>query len=113
MMKFRAIAIVTVALGGSLGLMGAEAVAAPSTATVAVRGAGVMAAVPSCVKVTKTHQDEGYKAFKVKNNCSGTKHLKGLFKYGYDSSCHTVKKGKTDLLSSTQPWVAYDKVVTC
>ncbi|MEE4494593.1 hypothetical protein ACIBI8_28175 [Streptomyces sp. NPDC050529] len=113
MMKFRAIAIATVALGGSLGLMGAEAVAAPSTVTASVQEVGVMAAVPSCVKVTKTHQDEGYKAFKVKNNCSGTKRLKGIFKYGYDSSCHSVKKGKTDLLSSTQPWVGYDKVVTC
>lgn len=112
-MKFRAIAIAAVALGGSLGLMGAEAVAAPSAATVSVREAGVTAAVPSCVKVTKTHQDEGYKAYKVKNNCGGTKHLKGIFKYGYDTSCHAVKKGKTDLLSSTQPWVGYDKVVTC
>ncbi|MCM2411676.1 hypothetical protein [Streptomyces sp. RKAG290] len=113
MMKFRAIAIATVALGGSLGLMGAEAVAAPSTATASVQRVGVTAAAPSCVKVTKTHQGEGYKAFKVKNNCSGTKHLRGIFKYGYDSSCHAVKKGKTDLLSSMQPWVDYDKVVTC
>ncbi|WP_405684530.1 hypothetical protein [Streptomyces sp. NBC_00057] len=113
MRKFSAIAIATVALGSSLGLMGAEAVAAPVTSASSVQDVGALGAVPSCVKVTRTHQGEGYKAYRVKNNCSSTKKLKGIFKYGYDTSCHTVKAGKEDLLSSTQPWVGYDKVVTC
>ncbi|MEU3828227.1 hypothetical protein AB0F36_23345 [Streptomyces sp. NPDC029080] len=72
-----------------------------------------LGAAPGCVDVKKTHQDEGYKAFKVKNNCSSTKRLKGVFKYGYDSPCTPVKPGKSALLTSMQPWVDYDKVVTC
>ncbi|WP_424862005.1 hypothetical protein [Streptomyces sp. MMS24-I29] len=98
---------------GSFGLMGAEAVAATTPSVSAAQGVGVLGAVPSCVKVTRTHQGEGYKAFLVKNNCSDTKKLKGVFKYGYDSSCQSVKPGKEAMLSSMQPWVDYDKVVTC
>ncbi|MGC4995239.1 hypothetical protein [Streptomyces sp. DT195] len=50
---------------------------------------------------------------KVTNNCTGTKNLKGIFKYGYDSACESVKKNKSALLTSSQPWVSCDKVVTC
>lgn len=113
MQKFRAVAIAIVALSGSLGLMGTQAVAAPSTTAGSAQSVGALGAVPSCVKVTRAHQGEGYKTYKVKNNCSSTKRLKGIFKYGYDTSCHSVKAGKSDQLSSTQPWVGWDKVVTC
>lgn len=108
MRKFAVLGVAVVALSGSLGLMGTTAVAAPQAGGISAQGT-----VPSCVKVTKTRQDEGYKTFKVKNNCAGTKKLKGIFKYGYDSACESVKPGKTELLSSTQPWADYDKVVTC
>ncbi|PIM70282.1 hypothetical protein CTU88_23965 [Streptomyces sp. JV178] len=69
--------------------------------------------MPDCVKVRKTTQSEGYKTFRVKNDCSATKRLKGIFKFGYDSPCKEVRPGATALLSSMQPWVDYDKVVTC
>ncbi|NEB77033.1 hypothetical protein G3I40_17665 [Streptomyces sp. SID14478] len=107
MRKSAALGVAVVALSGSLGFMGSTAVAAPSG------GVSAQGAVPSCVKVKKTTQDEGYKTYKVTNKCAGTKKLKGLFKYGYDSACTSVKKNKTALLSSTQPWVGWDKVVTC
>ncbi|MGY0018694.1 hypothetical protein [Streptomyces sp. cg35] len=113
MRKFAVLGVAVVALSGSLGLMGTAAVAAPGTQAVAAGDVSAQGAVPSCVKVTKTRQDEGYKTFKVKNNCAGTKKLKGIFKYGYDSACESVKSGKTELLSSTQPWADWDKVVTC
>ncbi|MET9496777.1 hypothetical protein [Streptomyces sp. NPDC006552] len=113
MRKSVMLGVAAVALSGSLGLLGSPAVAAPQAQTVSAVDVVAQGAVPSCVKVTKTHQDEGYKAFKVKNNCAGTKKLKGIFKYGYDSACKSVKSGKTGMLSSMQPWVDYDKVVTC
>ncbi|WKX72622.1 hypothetical protein [Streptomyces sp. XD-27] len=68
---------------------------------------------PACMNVDKTHTDQGYKAFKVKNGCREAKKVKGKFKWGYDSSCKTVKPGKTAMLTSSQPWVDYDKVVQC
>ncbi|MEU1805983.1 hypothetical protein [Streptomyces sp. NPDC019937] len=113
MRKFAVMGVAVMALGGSLGLMGTSAVAAPQAQVVTTGDFNAQGAVPSCVKVTKTTQDEGYKTFRVKNNCASTKKLKGIFKYGYDSDCESVKPGKTALLSSTQPWVDYDKVVTC
>ena len=93
--------------------MGTEAVAAPQARNASVAEVGIQAAVPSCVAVTRTHQDEGYKTFKVKNNCTTTQHLKGIFDYGYDTSCTAVGVGRTALLSSVQPWADWDKVVTC
>ncbi|MFD7507655.1 hypothetical protein [Streptomyces sp. NPDC059850] len=87
--------------------------AAPQTQVVTAGDVSAQGAVPGCVKVKKTLQDQGYKSFRVKNNCAGTKKLRGVFKYGYDSACTSVKPGKTKLLSSMQPWVDYDKVVTC
>ncbi|MYX98776.1 hypothetical protein GT045_29235 [Streptomyces sp. SID486] len=111
MRKIAAVGVAMVALSGSLGFMATEAVAAPQQASVS--DAVGWGAAPGCVDVKKTHQDEGYKAFKVKNNCSSTKRLKGVFKYGYDSPCTPVKPGKSALLTSMQPWVDYDKVVTC
>lgn len=113
MRKFAVMGVAVLALSGSLGLMGTSAVAAPQTQAATTGDFSAQGAVPGCVKVTKTTQDEGYKAFRVKNNCAGTKKLKGVFKYGYDSPCTSVKSGKTDLLTSSQPWVDYDKVVTC
>ncbi|MFM9446759.1 hypothetical protein [Streptomyces acidiscabies] len=93
--------------------MGTQAVAAPQVPGVSAVDVVIMAAPPSCVSITRTTQDEGYKTFKVKNNCTSTQNLKGIFKYGYDSSCTAVPPGQTRLLSSIQPWVDYDKVVTC
>ncbi|MFI0237488.1 hypothetical protein [Streptomyces sp. NPDC016845] len=113
MRKFAVLGVAVVAFSGSLGVMGTAAVAAPQAQTVTAGAVSAQGAVPSCVKVKKTRQDEGYKTFKVTNKCAGTKKLKGIFKYGYDSSCTAVKKDKTALLSSTQPWADWDKVVTC
>ncbi|MFE1953565.1 hypothetical protein ACFW9D_24220 [Streptomyces sp. NPDC059524] len=113
MRKSVALGVAVVAFSGSLAFTGATAVAAPQVQAVPSGEVSAQGAVPGCVKVKKTTQDEGYKTYKVTNKCSGTKKLKGLFKYGYDSACTSVKKNKTALLSSTQPWVGWDKVVTC
>ncbi|MFJ3661557.1 hypothetical protein ACIPPM_13970 [Streptomyces sp. NPDC090119] len=110
MRKFAAAGVAVVVLGGSLGLATTEAVAAPQAGKVVQVAQGT---APSCVKVERTKVDAGYPAYKVTNNCSGTKKLKGIFKYGYDSACESVKKSKSALLTSSQPWVDYDKVVTC
>ncbi|MGV9339094.1 hypothetical protein [Streptomyces sp. NPDC003688] len=110
MRKFAVVGVAVAALGGSLGFATTEAVAAPQGDKVVQVAQG---AVPSCVKVQKTTVDAGYPAYKVTNNCSGTKKLKGVFKYGYDSACESVAKNKSALLTSSQPWVDYDKVVTC
>ncbi|MFJ9039593.1 hypothetical protein ACIRF8_23720 [Streptomyces sp. NPDC102406] len=113
MRKLAVLGVAVVAFSGSLGVMGTTAVAAPQSQGGTAGVIGAKGAAPSCVKVKKTRQSEGYKTFKVTNNCSGTKKLKGIFKYGYDSACTSVKKDKTALLSSVQPWADWDKVVTC
>ncbi|MEV4880150.1 hypothetical protein [Streptomyces cyaneofuscatus] len=75
----------------------------------------VLAAAPSCVKVKRITDGYlvKYKGYDVTNNCKTTKKLKGVFSGGYDSECKSVKPKKTARLMSSQPWVGYDKVVTC
>ncbi|MBT2424296.1 hypothetical protein J7F02_00865 [Streptomyces sp. ISL-112] len=113
MRKFVGATTIAAAMFGSLMFAAPSAIAAPLAPTAG--DVTVLAAAPSCVNVKRITDGHlvKYKGYDVTNNCKTTKKLKGVFSGGYDSECTSVKPKKTVRLMSSQPWVGYDKVVTC
>ncbi|MFJ9571672.1 hypothetical protein [Streptomyces bacillaris] len=113
MRKFVSTTAIAAAIGGSLMFAAPGAVAAPQTP--AAGEVTVLGTAPSCVSVKRITDGYlvKYKGYDVTNNCKTAKKLKGVFSGGYDSECKTVNPKKTARLMSSQPWVGYDKVITC
>jgi hypothetical protein len=67
---------------------------------------------PSCIKrEVYSEPTANSDAVQVGNKCGKTMRVKIIIKYGPDSSCRTLKKGKWYYY---QPWVGrYKKTVTC
>ncbi|MER7037591.1 hypothetical protein ACIF6I_09095 [Streptomyces microflavus] len=113
MRKFVSATTIAAAMCGSLMFAAPIATAAPQAPIAG--DVTVQAAAPSCVtvkRITDGHLVK-YKGYDVTNNCATSKKLKGVFSGGYDSECKSVGSKKKARLMSSQPWVGYDKVVTC
>ncbi|MFC9428416.1 hypothetical protein [Streptomyces sp. NPDC056987] len=93
-----------------------------SLAAVAVLGTGVVGAsgqayaapgkaVGRCVKTTAYYQPS-FVDVAVKNNCKSTVKAKVIMKYGKDSGCMTIKKGKTRWHHGKN-LATYSKTVKC